>query len=261
MYSTSMRDNYAAGGVANYYRDVGSTYRNPSFGAVRVALTNVLSAFAEREKFAFRLRLLDFACGAGEVTSVVEEWHRIGLTLPEQVNDNFNPAPARQRVGTARARFVATHEIELELFAADPFTRDAFVRAHPEVPFAELSFDQCDALDQLIGPGGTADITVISYALHLLSDESRLYACLSALARASTWLLILSPHKKPAIRQAGAPYGWRQIDLPGSMASRCWLYADETYPARENDGEVGEAVIERCHARLYRSQEMYNYET
>ena len=45
----------------------------------------------------------------------------------------------------------------------------------------------------------TIDMTICSFALHLLDDSSQLWALLSELSWKTTWLIILEPHKKPEV--------------------------------------------------------------
>jgi hypothetical protein len=66
------------------------------------------------------------------------------------------------------------------------------------------------------------DVVVCSFALHLL-DGSRLFETLNALARHARRLVLLSPHKRPAV---GEGSGWRL---------------------------EGERVAERVHVRVYES--------
>ena len=46
----------------------------------------------------------------------------------------------------------------------------------------------------------TIDVTVCSFALHLLDGSSQLWALLSELSWRTTWLIVLEPHKKPEVR-------------------------------------------------------------
>ena len=45
----------------------------------------------------------------------------------------------------------------------------------------------------------TIDVTVCSFALHLLDGSSQLWALLSELSWRTTWLIVLEPHKKPEV--------------------------------------------------------------
>jgi hypothetical protein len=44
------------------------------------------------------------------------------------------------------------------------------------------------------------DMIVCSFALHLLTEPSELFALLDELSRRATWLVIVAPHKKPEVR-------------------------------------------------------------
>ena len=303
-HSHSMRDNYA-GGVSQYYTAVASTvgtsslvsgckantapqYRNPSFGAVRVALTNAFSGFYEREvldggarqrhlarcerRAAYiksvggddvlgdSLTVLDLACGAGEVTSVLKEWEAVGRSLSPVRQVTAQPTTRYRVVGSTRVRHIPLPEDApgIKLLGADPFTEQAFRASHPDTPFVGIGFDRCDelSLSEYVSArpnderyDDRFDLCVISFALHLIAqDQSALYRCLSALSHRARWLMILSPHKQPLIKSGGVSYGWRQVDLPASDQS--WRYVDST----EGGGEAGELVMERVHVRLYESQ-------
>ncbi|KAI8470552.1 MAG: hypothetical protein J3K34DRAFT_521224 [Monoraphidium minutum] len=217
-----MRQAYGAHGVVGYYQQEGTSYRNPHTHALGVALSAALSevfggdqqerllspvpapAAPPAEANVLRLsgarrqgqpdggggggggggegggdlslRLLDLACGSGEAAIAVAAW-----------------------LNAAAPRFG-----RLVLTAADPYTAGAF-RAHTGLPRVEpWSFEdvQGGALE-----GRSYDAVAVSFALHLL-DESRLYATLSALSAASRWLFLLSPHKRPHVKDG---CGWALV--------------------------------------------------
>lgn len=179
--SHSMRENYSFG-VDKYYEAVQSTYRNPSFGAVRTMLWNALTVIQQHEKID---TVLDLACGAGEATSVLFEWHEACQTGK----------------GNRRLPVTAVGD-KPSVLAIDPYTGPAFHKVHPAIPFLPLSFAQIDDIE------GYYTLTICSFALHLISG-SELWACLDALTRKSKWLLIISPHKKPEIKTS---WGWERWD-------------------------------------------------
>jgi len=47
------------------------------------------------------------------------------------------------------------------------------------------------------------DMIICSFALHLLTDPSELFALLDELSRRATWLVIVAPHKKPEVSCSG----------------------------------------------------------
>lgn len=47
--------------------------------------------------------------------------------------------------------------------------------------------------------GHTWDIVVCSFALHLLTETSKLFALLDELSRRATWLVVIAPNKKPEV--------------------------------------------------------------
>jgi hypothetical protein len=100
----------------------------------------------------------------------------------------------------------------------DPFTADAFAERTGQV--AERFTFEDVAAGALCGRRYT--LIVCSFALHLC-EPSRLPAVAHQLSLAGDALLILTPHKRPSLK---AEWGW---DL------------------------VGERVVERVRARMYRS--------
>jgi hypothetical protein len=132
--------------------------------------------------------------------------------------------PHEERVRAALARCVAQWRLDLStvldlacgsgevsvifrklgatrIDGADPFTNQAYRRRTGQDAL-EVSFEQ-------IAAGALAgrrySLVVCSYALHLL-EPSRLPALLYELRRIAPALLILSPHKRPQIREE---WGWR----------------------------------------------------
>lgn len=156
----AIRDEYEKCGVEEFYEKQGGAYRNPHEEAIRSAL-----ARCHREWNLDLARVLDLACGSGEVTLVLRE---LGAEAIDGV---------------------------------DPFTAEAYQDRTGEgaLPY---SFEQ-------IAGGALAEraysLIVCSYALHLL-EPSRLPGLLLQLARHAPALLILSPHKRPAIKD---DWGWR----------------------------------------------------
>lgn len=173
--------------------------------------------------------VLDLACGSGEAAEGVQEWVNAakanGAHQPE-CEAGATAAKSRARQPQSSRSGVTTafpRHVTLQLHAADPYTGAAFanrtgVRCHTW-SFADI------AAGVLLGDGTPImlDVCVCSFAAHLM-DASNLFACLSQLALSASYLLILSPHKKPNIKDS---HGW---------------------------SIVHEAVVQdRVHARLYKS--------
>jgi hypothetical protein len=113
-------------------------------------------------------RILDLACGSGEVTLALRE---AGVPADDiDGADPFTGAAYRERTG-----------------------RDALSWSFAELPAV---------LDRRWGT------VICSFALHLC-EPSRLPGVLGALALASEVLLVLSPHKRPAIRPG---WGWELVE-------------------------------------------------
>lgn len=222
--SHSMRENYSFG-VDKYYEAVQATYRNPSFGAIRIMLWNALTDFYKNEGQAQTcesFKVLDLAAGAGEATTVLFEW----FTACQKGQGN-------------RRLAVCPIPAELErptVFATDPFTEPAFRQCHPDIEFLPLSFAQCEEI-----PMSGFSLTICSFALHLVPSSSELWSCLSVLSRKSQWLLIISPHKKPEIKNH--VWGWSRWN------TKTWT---------QDEGDVYEILQERVRGRLYRSNNFGN---
>jgi SAM-dependent methyltransferase len=173
----SIRKEYEQHGVRGFYEQFGDAYRNPHEAAIRLALHEGLSCWQVDLS-----RVLDLACGSGEVTLALQE---LGCAAIDGI-DPYTAEAYRARTGRQ----------------AEPFT-----------------FEQ-------IADGALEDrpysLIVCSFALHLL-PASRLPVLAYQLHRLAPALIVLTPHKRPRLREA---WGWRLED---------------------------EIVVARVRARLYRS--------
>lgn len=225
-----MRLAYQSHGVVGFYEQEGKNYRNPHFDALQAALHSCLSdMFHGQEQQLISpvdplqvipagcnvlqlragskhhssedeprtLHLLDLACGSGEAAIA---WH------------------AWLRDMTAFDR--------LALTACDPYCMEAF-RTRTGLPnVSGWSFEdvQGGCLE-----GRRFDVVVCSFAMHLL-DESRLFATLRELSVVARWLFLLSPHKRPQVKEG---CGWQLVH---------------------------EQVHERVHVRVYESYNVGVYD-
>jgi SAM-dependent methyltransferase len=173
--SGAIRPQYEEYGVEGYYTRFGSKYRNPHEPIIR----EVLRAAIERMHLDLT-RVLDLACGSGEVTVALRE------------------------LGCA------------EIDGIDPHTGEAYL-ARTGQRAETFSFEQIagGALD-----GRSYSLIVCSFGLHLI-EVSWLPSLLARLGSISNRLLVVTPHKRPAIK---SQWGWTLED---------------------------ELVIERVRARIY----------
>ncbi|KZW01565.1 hypothetical protein EXIGLDRAFT_65870 [Exidia glandulosa HHB12029] len=233
--SSSMRDNYA-GGVSEYYTKVASSYRNPHLPGVRACVTAFLSLWWEREQAQEQqlegCRVLDMACGSGEVTICVREWETAA-----KASSNSTPAPTTTQplIPARRRRRIPTipTSFAFEVTATDPYTAEAF-RARTASDCLELSFE--DIANGELPGDDTFDLVFVSFALHLVPDASGLFALLWALSSRARWLVVIGPHKKPEVKDG---WGWTRWDLATWQAAL--------------DSRVQDTVLERVHLRVYRS--------
>src|SRR5258708_1954892 len=165
MSAEAIRNQYARHGARGYYEQFGAQYRNPHELAVRRTLHAAVAAWNLD-----LTRVLDLACGSGEVT----------LTLRDDLAKQDRGATAIDGV--------------------DPFTGAAY-QARTGQPAEGLSFE---AIASGALEGRRYSLVVCSYALHLL-DASRLPRLAYQLSRIAGALLVLTPHKRPHLRRE---WGW-----------------------------------------------------
>jgi len=72
------------------------------------------------------------------------------------------------------------------------------------------------------------DLIICSFALHLLTEASELFALLYELSTKCRWLAVIAPHKKPEIKDG---WGWERWDLKN------WNRAGEAVYAGGRGGE------------------------
>jgi len=173
----SVREEYEQHGVRGYYEQFGEAYRNPHEAAIRSALHAGLTGWQVDLS-----RVLDLACGSGEVTLVLQE---LGCGSIDGI-DPYTAEAYRARTGRQ----------------AEPFTFEQVAEGALE--------------------SRRYSLIVCSFALHLL-PASRLPVVAYQLQRIAPALIILTPHKRPQLREA---WGWQLED---------------------------EIVVERVRARLYRA--------
>lgn len=100
--------------------------------------------------------------------------------------------------------------------AIDPYTFEAYERRTGK-PAGRCTFEQI-AAGALAG--GDYSLIVCSFALHLL-EQSRLPGVAAQLSQVGDRLLILTPHKRPQLREA---WGWRQTHERVVQRVRSRLY-------------------------------------
>lgn len=154
-----IRHQYETLGVAEFYTKYGADYRNPHEAAIGAVLRAVVPDWSLD-----LTRVLDLACGSGEVTLVLRD---LG---------------AGQIEGT------------------DPYTGAAYL-ARTGQAAEGFGFEQ---IAEGALAGRSYSLIVCSFAMHLL-PVSRLPALLFRLAELAPHLLILTPHKRPELKQA---WGW-----------------------------------------------------
>ncbi|KAK7056640.1 hypothetical protein VNI00_002357 [Paramarasmius palmivorus] len=139
-----------------------------------------------------------------------------------------------------------------KVIAADPYTSAAFVE-RTGLPCSSSSFreiaegtlpedvsyifpsnrdgqeliTESDGLS--VGLTPVIEMTVCSFALHLVESSSELFSLLWELSTKSRWLIVLAPHKKPEIKEG---WGWTKWNM-------------DTWAATSMSDQTGEILHER----------------
>jgi SAM-dependent methyltransferase len=153
----AIRHAYEKYGVNGYYSQYGSDYRNPH----EDRLTTVVRQLVEKWALKPTDRVLDLACGSGEITLMLRQ---LG--------------------------FKAINGI-------DPYTSEAFEKRTGTPIHAKWTFEQI-ADGCLEGEGETYDVIICSFAAHLIAP-SYLPLVMIQLRFVAKKLIILTPHKRPQI--------------------------------------------------------------
>ncbi|WVR07630.1 hypothetical protein IAU60_004672 [Kwoniella sp. DSM 27419] len=143
----------------------------------------------------------------------------------------------------------------LDVVATDPYTAPAYT-SRTSRPCHDLSFtDLANGSippDMPSPPSGEPiwDLIICSFALHLVTSPSELFALLYELSGKARWLVIVAPHKKPEIKES---WGWARYDMASwSAAGEAKLYAGGRVEDDEEESEL-EIVRDKVKLRLYKS--------
>jgi hypothetical protein len=183
----SIHDAYVADGARGYYEQHGADYRNPHepviADLIRIAL----------ERWPLDLSsVLDLAAGSGEVTLALSS-----------VLWASSPRPVSKMP-------------TVQITAIDPFTAAAY-EARTARSCEPFTFEQ---IAEGALRGRSYSLIVCSFAMHLV-DASRLPALCWELAQISSQLMILTPHKRPVLRE---DWGWRLYEEILHQRVRARLY-------------------------------------
>lgn len=251
-----MRENYNELGVSEYYKKIGSTYRNPHFPGIRLCLLSWLNRWWQMEGCNINkddpIFIFDMACGSGEVTLAFREWWKIGSELHK------SPCEGPRR--KTHAIPPLSPDFQPLIIAADPYTATAY-RDRTSLTCAPLSFtdlsegalppltsevsfsaqhlksQQSESSDDSQSPQFVIEMVICSFALHLVESSSQLFSLLWELSSKSRWLVVLAPHKKPEIKDG---WGWQKWNV-------------HSWEACQMVDNTGELLNNRVHCRVYRS--------
>lgn len=222
-----MRANYA-GGVDKYYSEHASTtYRNPHYPGILKTLSVLLDTYMKTllkvtdAAAVPSVHILDMAAGSGEATEAILTWER-KRALKKLPCPIFN------------------------IVATDPYTGPAYKlrtgRDCLPLSFADITQGSLPEYPE------TIDMVICSFALHLLTESSQLWALLQSLSSRARYLVVLAPHKKPTIKDE---WDWQRVD-PWT-----WEDVDDRVAPAAMGGKRGdgyEIYEERVRLRLWRSR-------
>lgn len=164
----AIRHAYEKFGVQGYYSQYGSEYRNPH----ESRLTQVVHLLVEKWKLSAQDRILDLACGSGEITLMLRQ---LGFEHIDGV---------------------------------DPYTSEAYEKRVGHPIFGKWTFEEiadgCLEMDE----EKKYDVIICSFAAHLISP-SYLPLVMIQLSFVGKKLIILTPHKRP---QISSEWGWKLDD-------------------------------------------------
>lgn len=137
----------------------------------------------------------------------------------------------------------------IEFTASDPFTGEAYttqtgLSCHP-LSFADLAQDSYpDPAPST--ENGVYDLTICSFALHLITDVSALWALLQTLQHRTKYLIVVAPHKLPRIKDG---WGFIRVD-PTTFQD---VNVNDKIEVGGVKGDGAEIVLDRARLRLWRS--------
>jgi len=261
--SSSMRDNYHKLGVSEYYKKIGSTYRNPHFPGIRLCLFSWLNRWWQMEGCKInqkdRIFIFDMACGSGEVTLAFGEWWKTGSELYRSLDGGATASGS-----TPHRKALVIPPLSPDfcplIVAADPYTATAY-QDRTSLTCATLSFtdisegalppfafktssvaqhhgpQEPESSDKSQPPQCIIEMVICSFALHLVESTSLLFSLLWELSLKTHWLVVLAPHKKPEIKDG---WGWQKWNI-------------QLWEACQMVNNTGELLDDRVHCRVYKS--------
>lgn len=154
---------------------------------------------------------------------------------------------------------------EIDVIATDPYTSPAYKertsRFCHSLSFTDLAQGLLPPIsaetssrsgDPYNNPEPIWDIIICSFALHLVTNPSELFALLYELSGKARWLIVVAPHKKPEIKET---WGWARWDIASWTAvGEARLYGGGKPKGDADDEETElEIVRDKVKLRLYRS--------
>lgn len=206
------------------------------------------------------IRILDLACGSGEVTEALDNWLRTAYYNGMEISEQTSQPIHRRKLWQQSPPGIRKSEFTMEICASDPFTSPAYEArvkrkcatlsfqdiANGSIPdcFSTLGDDIIRETSEAIEHGEQTeqrplDMIICSFALHLVETPSQLFGLLWELSQKARWLVVIAPHKKPEMKYG---WGWQQWDI-GS-----WTRAEH------GQSRAGIEILQhRVHLRAFRS--------
>lgn len=175
------------------------------------------------------------------------------LRLKQQQQQRRPPAHSAATQTERASNASEKEKISIRITGMDPYTTKAYEQ-RTGMPCHAVSFQ--DIIENGIPSFPLSekeptnddvkyDLVIVSYALHLLSSDDQLYALLHTLSRSCKWLVIISPHKKPALKST---WGWQRWNIDR------WAATEEDVFMDGSGQSLGhEILIDKVHLRLWRS--------
>lgn len=164
-HSEPVRCGYDQHGLDQYYAIHGADYRNPHEKIIQ----KILKSWLIQEKRSTEIRVLDLACGSGEISLILRDYGVEKIT------------------------------------GVDPYTAMAYQKRTglEAIPYTFQQITHSGLVDDS-GERLAFDLIICSFALHLC-EKSRLPALCLRLAEMSPNLVVITPHKRPEISEN---WGW-----------------------------------------------------
>lgn len=203
------------------------------------------------------MKVFDMACGSGEATIALVEWWKAGRSVYDAPHSPMLTASHSRKAAALTPPSLGPELQRPRIYAADPYTAEALQSrtglyncstlsfkdvAEGSLPTVALSTVSTSTpndttTDAIETVDSTLEMTLCSFALHLVESQSELFSLLWELSTKCRWLIVVAPHKRPEIKEG---WGWVKWDV-------------ESWAETQMSDSKGEILQDRVHCRVYRS--------